>query len=461
MRRLVILLAVGTAAAALAAAPGHAAGALCNPAATVELNIGAAAAVPAVKGDRLSTFGAGEARSQAARLTSGGGNICKGTPTAATSRALARVDALLRDGKRTEARAALATLFEKLKKKNKPRFLSTRVPDSVHRATAACPDQSAHISLAGIKGVADNVALATKAQQARDTALADKAMDAARAAFKAWVQTPANKAATVGDWLRVQRAADQIGATQVVTYAAGRARNQAVADVKKAEKVDKCTVSKSDFDCWVRMIATAQLLGLETDVAASREFGKAIEDRIRNIAPEDCEEWTLTSRMTSRMKNNGTEWVIAWAAGKFRVNREAGVLDGSYKAGYVPDGGWPGLIGNATDDCIEESGSGRINHGPAHINGSGFHYRIEGTINGDQIELQTPSDDAKVTVTAPPNIGCQLLAGLGQLVLDVFVKAGIGLTFTATRTQELATFEFGDENGSIKAEIKRTPLVKP
>lgn len=448
----------------VAVAAPSAQSALCKGSAKVELDISAAASVPRVKGDQLSTFGTSGAQQQAAMLNAGGGSICNGAPSATTKRALAKVDVLLNQGKKAEAKALLKQTFAQLerdakKEKSRRAFLEHAVGA---KTSGGCPDQSGHVNLK-IKGVSDNLALAQKALQAKDDALAAQAMDAARAALKAWVQSPENGVSTVGDWVRVDRAAQQLGATQVSNYAAGRARSRANADVATAAKVDACTVNRGDFECWAKTIATAQLVGSfqESQMKTAEKLGKAIEDRLKHIAPQDCEEWTFTMTATSVMPHTGDTWSIKWGPGKFRVNRAAGTFDGSYLAGYVPDSGWPGIVGSATDACIETTDEGEVNRGPATITGGAFHYRFEGTVDDNTIELTAPSDDAQVSVTGPPDLGCQLLAGLAQDVLTNMLKVGLPAIFEVTRTQEVATFQYSGDGITMTAQIKRSPLVQP
>jgi hypothetical protein len=416
-----------------------------------------------MKGDKVSTFGAAGAKQQAAMLTAGAGSVCSAAPSAATGGALAKVDALLKAGKRAEADALLKKLFLELHRNVKSVELRWMFVERASRVTAAggCPDQHGHISMK-IKSVADNLALAAKAQEAKDNALAEQAMANARAALKAWVQSPDNTASTVGDWVRIQKAGEQLGAGQVQTYAAGRARNQANADVATAAQFDKCTVKKGDFDCWMKTIATAQLVGSfqEEQLKTGAEFGKAIEDRIRHIAPNGCEEWTFTMTATSTMPHTGDVWTVKWASARFRVNRALGLLDASYAAGYIPDGGWPGLIGSATDACIETTDAGQINLGPATISGGGFHYKLDGSVTDTQIELTASSDDANVSVTAPPDVGCQFLAALAQGFVTGFIRA-FPAVFQVTPTQDQASYAYGDSTGSLTAQIQRTPLVQP
>ena len=438
--------------------------ALCNGSAKVDLDIGAAASVPRLKGDQLATFGTSGAQQQASMLNAGAGNICHATPSAPTQRALAKVDALLRSGKPAQAKALLKQTLAELardakKEKSRRAFLERAIGA---RTSGGCPDQSGHVKLK-IKGVSDNLALAQKALQARDSALAEQAMDAARAALKAWVQSPENGVSTVGDWVQVDRAAQALGSAQVSNYAAGRARTQANADVAKAAKVDACTVNKGDFECWAKTIATAQLVGSfqDSQMETANKLGKAIEDRIKHIAPQDCEEWTFTMTATSVMPHTGDTWTIKWAPGKFRVNREAGTFDGSYQAGYVPDSGWPGIVGSATDACIETTDEGEVNRGPATITGAAFHYRFEGTVDDSVIELTAPSDDAHVSVTAPPDPGCQFLGALAEGIMTSMLQTGIPAIFDVTRTQELATYQYSGDGSSMTAQIKRSPLVQP
>jgi hypothetical protein len=461
--RLAPLLGLALAVSAFAA-PHATAAAGCNAGAKVDLDIAAAAAVPAVKSDKLTTFGASEARSQASRLTAGAPSVCNATPSAATGRAFARVDALVRAGKRDEAKALLRQTFAQVEKETKKaqaaRALLTRFPMLVKGG--GCPDQAGHISLK-IKSVSDNLALATKAQELKDDRLAAQAMDAARAALRSWMLSAENKASTVGDWLRIQQAGEQLGSAQVQQAAAGRARGQANLDVRQAAQFDACTVKKGDFDCWARTIATAQLVGAFQDeqLQTAAKLGQAIEDRLHRKAPNGCEEWTFTMTATMPMKNTGDTWSIKWGSGKFRVNRAEGLLDGSYEAGYIPDNGWSGIVGSATDACIETVDGREINRGPASIVGGAFHYRFEGEIDDSTITLTVPSDDATVHVTAPPDAGCQFLAALAEGVLTGLMRGGVPCFFEVTREQETATYQYSDEQGTVMAQIRRSPLTPP
>jgi hypothetical protein len=139
-----------------------------------------------------------------------------------------------------------------------------------------------HINLHGIKAVNDNIAIARKAMENGDSATAAQATPAAQQAFNGYVQDVSqNHASTVGDWLAIERAGEQFGDTKVQSYAAGRARNQAAKDVAAASKADPCTIKQSDFDCAVRMLVTAQLIGAPDGdaLASAQKISQAIDDR--------------------------------------------------------------------------------------------------------------------------------------------------------------------------------------
>ena len=218
-----------------------------------------------------------------------------------------------------------------------------------------------------------------------------------------------------------------------------------------------------DFNCWVRTIATAQLVGapLSDELKTADQFGKAIEDRLKNKLPDGCEEWTFTMTRIAKMANNRSDWTIRWAAGKFRVNRELGIVDGAFRAGYVPESGWPGIIGGATDDCISESEEGTINYGPGTISPAAFRYKIDGTVSESEIDLSVSSEDAKVSMSAPSEPLCQFAAATSSSFAETLFREGWPVTFSVSADEEVATFEFSDEDGSMTAEIKRTPVVKP
>ena len=436
---------------------------LCKAPVKPNLDIAAAAAVPVFKGKTKTTIGAAAARAQANAISARRGNICASPVSASVKRSLARIDRLLRNGDRAKAlqlwRVTLAEVKEALKSDTR----LIRLPrNNVRRA--ACPDQKAHISVIRPSGVGDNLALAAKAQKLGASAASNQAIGAARAALKAWVQSPANGAKTVGDWIAIATIAQQIGAGTVSSYSLGRARNQAIADVATAAQVDVCTVTRGDFNCWVKMIATAQLLGapLGGEMKKINEFSKAIQDRLKNKLPQGCEEWTFTMTMTFKMLNNRTDWTIRWAAGKFRVNRQRGIVDGAFRAGFVPDSGWPGIIGSATDDCIERAeGYPDVNHGPGTISSAAFHYKIDGSVSESEIVLSVSSEDATYSMSAPSNVGCQANVGFTKLFIEGNFREGWPAIFAVTADQETATFDFSDADYSWIAQIKRAPLVKP
>ncbi len=133
------ILALTLAGALLLAPAGQAA--LCNSGAKVDLDIGAAASVPRVKGEELTTFGTSGARQQAALLTSGGANVCRAAPSASTQRALARIDTLVAQGKTAEAKALLRQTLADVERDRRRR--SSRGARSSSAAPARRPGEAA------------------------------------------------------------------------------------------------------------------------------------------------------------------------------------------------------------------------------------------------------------------------------------------------------------------------------
>ena len=313
-----------------------------------------------------------------------------------------------------------------------------------------------------IPGVADNLAVANKAFQVKDNVTGEAAVAAARSAYGAWVQAGASGAATVGDWLAVKTAAIQLDVVKSQVFAQARAQARSLVDLKTAEQADPCTVTKNDFDCWVKMLATVQMVGAEASdqLAGARKLGKAIEDRVQNKAPDGCEEWTFQMTLTDRFPS-GSVWTIQYPTGSFRVSHEAGTLDGTYEAGLVA-GGNIGLIGSATDECIETTPDGTTDLGPVTIQSSTFHYTFSGSADASSIEVTASSDDADIAITVPGDPTCQFLGDLARGVLDSIVRSGVPLEFATTPTQQTSTFQYDDgEGATIFAQIKRKPLKKP
>ncbi len=98
---------------------------------------------------------------------------------------------------------------------------------------------------------------------------------------------------------------------------------------------------------------------------------------------------------------------------------------------------------------------------PATITGGPFNYRFEGTVDDNTIQLTTPSSDAHISLTAPPDPGCQFLAVLGEGFMTGMFQGGVPAIFEVTRTQEVATYQSSDENSTTTAQIKRSPLKQP
>jgi hypothetical protein len=428
----------------------------CNATAKLSFNVGAASSVAVVKDDHATTVGSA-AQGFAASLQPNV-NACNATPSPAIAHRLAAIGSM----PRAQVHAALQALLVQVKRQGKHRSTAGSQTASERSTSSAkgagCPDQSVHVDL-HIKSVSDNLAIAQKALQKGDTATATQASAAARDSFHIWVQDVSqNHAETVGDWLAEARAGEQLGDRQVQNYANGRAKSRASQDVATAAQADTCTVKKADFDCYARMLVTAQLVGatLQNDLATAQNLSKAIEDRLQHKAPQGCEEWTITAASTQTMADTGDVWKVTWIAGKFRVNRATGEIDGSRNAGYSTEG-WPGLVGSATGECFEND----VDMGPSTIHGGPFHYQIAGHVtDNNEFDLTLTSDDATVSVDAPPD--CEALGQMAEGFIDWAFQQGIPLVFSVAPDQDQATFQTDDgEGATLTATIKRTPLVAP
>lgn len=157
-------------------------------------------------------------------------------------------------------------------------------------------------------------------------------------------------------------------------------------------------------------------------------------------------------KWTSQLEGGDT-WTLRWGSGKFRVSRRGGTIDGSHVAGYGP--GWPGIIGNATGRCTETTDEGTIDHGPATFTGGPFRYSIAGSVSETGMVVEVASENAHVSVGAPAADGCQLLAGLADYVLNLFVKGPFPIEFELGPDDRSAQISYSTEEGSMEATIRR------
>ena len=150
----------------------------------------------------------------------------------------------------------------------------------------------------------------------------------------------------------------------------------------------------------------------------------------------------------------GDTWTMRWGPGRFRVSRRGGTIDGSQAGGYGP--GWGGIIGNATGRCTETTDEGTIDHGPASFTGGAFRYSINGSVSETGMVVAVASEDAHVSVSAPAAEVCQLLAGLGDYFINLFVKGPFPLEFEFGPDDRPAQISYSTAEGSMEASIRRT-----
>lgn len=441
MKRLIL---VGLSLAAFGAAAPAQAATLCRAAAQPQYDIAAAAAVPAVNGSNVPPLGRAGAQ-KLARELGARGDICGARASARVEAAARAIEQAAARGDRVTAKRLLRSLLASLKR---------RTP-TVHRAPsvalASCPiDDKAKVD-AKDSGAADGLRAAAAAQKAGDAAGAAQAMKTTQSSYGKWA---GKSGSTPGDFASMARGAQQLGLEGLTQELIDKGRKAAEANVEKAKKFDRCTASVKEMGCQLRATAVAQLFGGEG--ASSEDLGatsQAIQDRLEGKLPDDCEEWVFEMTWTTQIEN-GSTWTMRWGPGRFRVSRLGGTLDGSHAAGYGP--GWGGLIGNATGRCIEESDEGTIDHGPATFTGGAFRYSIGGSVTETGMVVEVASEDAKVTVTAPPNELCQLLAELGEYFVDQIVKGPFPIEFELGPDDRSAQFSFAEDGTTFEASIRRT-----
>lgn len=441
MRRLLL---AGLVLAALGAAAPAQAATLCRASAQPRLDIAAAAAVPAVVGKKATMLGAAGARKLAAALTAGG-DICGARASARVEAAAQEIERAAARGDRTTATRLLRSLLASLQRRS----------PAVHRAPAAalttCPVQDGVKVKAKDSGAADGLRAASAAQKAGDAAGTAQAMASARAAYGKWAGTAGS---TTGDFVSMAKGAQQLGMDGLSGDLLDKARTAAEANVEKAKKIDRCTASAKDMDCQLRATAVSQLLGGEGAAPADLvTTSEAIQDRLEGKLPDGCEEWIFEMKWTSQLEGGGT-WTLRWGSGKFRVSRRGGTIDGSHAAGYGP--GWPGIIGSATGRCTETTDEGTIDHGPATFTGGPFRYSIAGSVSETSMVVEVASENAHVTVSAPPADACQLLAGLADYFLNAIVKGPFEIPFELGPDDRSAQISYSTAEGSMDASIRRT-----
>ena len=108
----------------------------------------------------------------------------------------------------------------------------------------------------------------------------------------------------------------------------------------------------------------------------------------------------------------------------------------------------PGRCRGHTDVRDKQGGAPRPAGGP-------FHYAIAGTVTDAGFSLELSSQDAKAKIDAPSAEACQLLADLGQEILDQFVKGPFPLDFEVAPGQTTVTVDQSDGGTTIKATLTR------
>lgn len=412
IRALIALSAVACAVAALAPASVSAGtSALCVVNASAPLNIGAAAGIPEASGDATAPVGANRAASIANALRNGAGNICRRPPTPQVATQLQAISRLYASGRQSAAHGQLIALLAQVKRR------PSRRPAAA-RALGAAPCQATRVAvkLKGATKAADALGAAAAAQKGHDQAASDQAIAQAKAAYDDWADNGSG-ASSAGDYIALATGAEKLGASGTAGRMLDKARAAADAELTKRSKVDSCTASLSDLDCFTKANVVAELVGASdaVDQAAAADIAQALADRLHHKIPAGCEEWSFTMKYV----DNTTGWGITWGGGRFRVNRTTGVIDGSEAAGFGQ--GWGGIIGTWHGACIETSDQGTIDHGPAAIIGGAFRYTIAGTVDDQGFHLEVASSDAHADVQEPADPLCQALGELGQQVLDIWV----------------------------------------
>lgn len=441
MRRL-LLFGLALAALGAAATPAHAADG-CRASAEPRLDIAAAATTPYVVGKKVTALGLAGARKLAAELTAAG-DICAARPSARVEAAARAIESAAARGDKVTAKRLLRSLLASLKHRS----------PAIHRAPAAattsCPIDDKTKVKAKDSGAADGLRAAAAAQKAGDAAGAAQAMDSARDAYGKW----AGKAgSTPGDFASMAKGAQQLGMDGLAQDMIDKGRKAADANVEKAKKIDRCTASAKDMGCQLRATAVSQLFGGEGapsgDLAATSQ---AIEDRLEGKLPDGCEEWSFEMKWTFPFEGTST-WTVRWGAGRFRVSRKSGTVDGSQAAGYGP--GWGGIAGNASGRCTETTPEGTTDYGPASVTGGAFHYSITGSVSDTGMVVEVASEDAHVSVTGPSNDICRGLAALAEEFLNLMVKGPFPIEFTLGPDETSAQLSFSDETGTMEASIRR------
>ena len=455
-RRLLFAVAV----ASLALVP-HAGAAtrVCNPAAQVPLDLAAAAATPMFGASKAAPLGLQRARTLIGGLAKGDPCGAKATPAvrvalAAVERAAAAHD--LPRAKRLLGQVLVSIRARRVTAVSGASALA-RVAARPARHAKKCPiDRAPKVRPQDADKVGDYLEAAKTAQKIKDEAAATKAMDGARGAYGSWAgkQMAGGGARTVGDFVSIARGGQMLGNESVAAKAIDGARDAATKDVDRASEIDDCTATKDDVTCLASAIAVAQALGADIGDASARltKVNNAVEARLLKKIPEGCEEWSFTMSLTT-VDDEGNDWTMRWAPGRFRVSRANSTLDGSQLAGY--GAGWPGIIGNSKGRCWEESDGGRIDHGPTTLTGGPFHYAIGGTVTDTGFSLELSSADAKAKIDGPSAEVCQLLAGLAQLVVDSFVKSPFPIEFEVAPGQTTVSYDQSEGNTSFKATITR------
>jgi hypothetical protein len=410
------LVALGAAACAvMALAPAFASAATsapCRSSAVLSLDVGAAARIPEASGATTAPVGAARAATIANTLRAGVGNICTMPPTAHVASELQVISSLYAAGQRATAHGRLIALLAQIKRR------PVR-PQPLARILAAAPCKAARVDvkLKGATKAADALKAAAAALQAHDQAAADQATAQAKAAYGEWADNGSG-AASAGDYVALAAGAEKLGAGDTANRMLDKARAAADAELKARSKVDKCTASAADLDCFTKANVVAELVGASdsVDLAAAGDIAQSLADRLNHKTPAGCEEWSFTMKAV----DTTTGWGITWGAGRFRVNRKTGVIDGSQAAGYGK--GWGGIIGNWNGRCIETTPDGTTDLGPSAIVGGAFHYTIDGTVDGGGFYLQIASPDGHADVQEPADPICQWLGTLAQQFVDLFVS---------------------------------------
>lgn len=441
----------------------NAAGPCDGPPRMVALNVAAAARTPTLVDGHVQTLGPAGAQAIAAELSSGA-TPCAAPASPATARQIAAVDAALAAGNRAEAQRLVRALVAEIQSRRDPIVVMfgaetmTKTASTAAAASGPCSiTRKPQVSPKDDPRIGDALKAQAAADRAGDAQASADAGRAANDAYQKWGNTVSDSAAgTVGDYITVARGAQELGQEALSQKALDKAKTAAERDMKASStSVDPCTVSSKDVDCITAAVATGQAVGADgaDNVSAAVSAAmKAVEDRLNKKQVDDCEEWVFSMKWTAMPTDSlDTEWTVRWLDAKVRINRKSKNADGSRLAGYLGED-WQGIVGSAKGNCWEQIGDApRRVLGPANITGGPFHYTIAPEVTDEGVTVTIASPDANYSMSAPPNLGCQALKMMGDMIFSKILHGPFPIEIPLAPGQ--TEFTVNEDDDGVKTEI--------